>query len=200
MGLFSPPILTKKRRKQLDLFRKDAIKALHELSKKEKNHTIKVLYADMAKNVLQIPLYFYDAHSLHSRTYRIGKIVFGTATKGEHVKKIMVYQQGKKTFVKKEDYINLPAEHIFHGDKLSMKGILTLAHEYGHFPKKQLDSFAASYGLSENQAEELLADILSAKLAVKMGYPRDQVIKHYTGRAVVYGTFPFHKFIKDATK
>jgi len=200
MGFFRRPILTKKREKELTHFRKYAIKALHELEKKEKHHSIKELYQDMASNIEKTPLMFYDAQNLRSKVYRVGNKVFGSVTKGEHVRQIMVYQQGPNTYVKSKNYINLPADHIFDGDRMSMDGIFTLAHEYGHFPKRHVNVFADAYNVSEEQAEELLADILSAKLAVKMGYPKTHVLRHYLGREIVYGTFPFKQFIKDAVK
>ena len=170
------------------------------LEKKEKIPAIKELYYEMQENIERTPLFFYDAQNLRSNAYRIGNRIFSSVTKGEHVRQIMVYQKGPVKYIESKNYINLPAEHIFKGEKMSIDGIFTLAHEYGHFPKKHLRVFAEAYSLNSEQAEELLADILSAKLAVKMGYPKEKVLKHYIGRDIVYGTFPFWQFIRDAVK
>lgn len=200
MGFFQKPVLTKKRRKELDRFRSAAIKALSELAKRAPNDEVRQLYERMAHNVEKTPLVFYPRRNLKEKIFRLRGRIFGTVTKGEHVNRITIVQQGMHRFVIMSDYINLPAEHVFDGEKLSISGIFTLSHEYAHFPKPQIASFASAYSLGAGQAEELLADLLAAKLAVKMGYPKEHVLKHFRGRGVVYGTFPFEKFIKEAVK
>jgi hypothetical protein len=122
----------------------------------------------------------------------------GSVTMGEHVRGVNVVQEGKNQFFVKTDYINLPADHIFYDDKLTLSGIFTLAHEYGHFPKPLLLRFAARHNLTSEQAEELMADILSAKLSLAMGFPINKVMLHFSGREIVYGGFPFRKYILGA--
>ena len=200
MGFFQKPILSRKRTKELDRFRHGAINALNELAKHAPDDKVRHLYNRMAQNVERTPLVFYPRRNLKAKIYRMSGRIFGTVTKGEHVNKITIMQKGKDRFVITSDYINLPAEHVFDGEKLSIGGIFTLSHEYAHFPKPDIGSFAAAYGISEGQAEELLADLLAAKLAVKMGYPKANVLHHFRGREVVYGSFPFKKVIEDATK
>ncbi len=195
---FKKPILSNKRKKALDKFRKEAVKALKELHKSAPDKLSEKIYGLMRRNVETTPIYFYPRRNLRERIIRAGGRVMASVVKGEHVNQITIYQKGTRAFAVKSDFINMPSEHLFEGDKLTIGGIFTLAHEYAHFPKPALSGFAMHYGLSFEQAEELMADILSAKLAVKMGYPKDGVLKHFAGRDIVYGRFPFRKFIKKA--
>ncbi len=195
---FKKPILSKKRKKALDEFRGHAVRALEELAKAAPDALSKEVYSHMIQNVEHTPIYFYPRRSLRERIFAARGRVFGSIVKGEHVNQIRIYQKGKQVFVVKSDFINLPAEHIFEGDRLTMDGIFTLAHEYAHFPKPALRAFASRHKMSYEQAEELFADVLSAKLAVKMGYPKEHVLEHFSGRGIVYGRIPFRTFILKA--
>lgn len=198
MKFFKKPVLTDKRRKALDEFRKTAVRALKDLKKQAKDNLSEVLYADMIANVKSTPIYFYPRRTLRERIFRGSGRIFASVVKGEHVNAVKIYQKGQQMFVVKSDYINLPAEHIFDGEKLTIDGLFTLSHEYAHFPKPALGGFATHHEMSYEQAEELFADMLAAKLAVKMGYPKDRVMRHFAGRELVFGGFPFRKFIKKA--
>jgi len=200
MGFFKKPVLSGKRRKALDTFRKNAVKALNELSKAANDDLSKQIYAGMVWNVQNTPIYFYPRKSLRERIFSARGRVFGSVVKGEHVNTVKIFQRGNQLAVVKSDFINLPAEHIFDGNKLTIDGIFTLSHEYAHFDKPAIGAFAAANGMSGSQAEELMADVLAAKLAVKMGYPKGHVLEHFEGRGIVYGSIPFKKFIKDAVK
>ena len=198
MGFFRKRILDKERTKALENFRARASQTLKQLEKKAKSDVEKALYASMRKNVISTPIYFYPKKSLkESIFFRHGR-VFTSVVKGEHVNAIKIFQKGRQRFVVKSDYINMPAEHVFDGSKLAVEGIFTLAHEYAHFPKKNLGKFASEKNISYEQAEELFADILSAKLAVEMGYPKENILKHFKGREIVYGKIPFKKLIWNA--
>ena len=61
-----------------------------------------------------------------------------------------------------------------------------------------LASFARAIKLNPNQAEELLADMLAAKLAVALGFKKEHVLIHFAGREIVYGTFPYLTYIERA--
>ena len=200
MGFFKKPIITKKRKKALDNFRKHAISALKELQKDASDDLSKSLYSLMQCNVEKTPIYFFPRRSLRERIFAGGGRIIASVVKGEHVNQITIYQRGSQRFMVKSDFINMPAEHVFEGDKLTIDGIFTLAHEYGHFSKPAIAGFAAHYSLGSEQAEELLADVLSAKLSVKMGYPKEHVLGHFAGRGIVYGSFPFRKTILKAVK
>ena len=154
----------------------------------------------MLENVKSTPIYFYPSRNLREKIYSAHGRMFGSVVKGEHVNLIKIYQMGDKRFAVKSDFINLPAEHIFEGGKLTIDGIFTLAHEYAHFPKPALGTFAAQNEMSYDQAEELMADVLSAKLAVKMGYPKEHVMRHFIGREIVYGGVSFRRFILNAIR
>ncbi|MBN2067094.1 MAG: hypothetical protein JW744_01360 [Candidatus Diapherotrites archaeon] len=198
MPFFKKPILTKERIKALKNFRKGAIKALKHLQAKAEDDISKEIYRRMIENVKGTPVFFYPRKNMRENVFRAGNLVFASVVKGEHVNVLSVIQMGSQKFVVKSDYINMPAEHVFEGNRLSMQGIFTLAHEYAHFPKPALHLFAKRNRISFEQAEELLADTLSAKLAVEMGYPKELVLNHFEGRQLVYGRIPFKRFIWNA--
>ena len=61
-----------------------------------------------------------------------------------------------------------------------------------------LASFAKAIKLSPGQTEELLADMLAAKLAVALGFKKENVLVHFAGREIVYGSFPYFAYIERA--
>lgn len=195
---FKKPILSKKRKSALDQFRQHAVSALEELRKEAADNLSREIYASMIGNVERTPIHFYPSRNLRERIFAARGRIFGSVVKGEHVNQIRIFQQGSRVWAVKSDFINLPAEHIFDGDKLTISGIFTLAHEYAHFPKPALQQFAVHNKMDYEQAEELLADVLSAKLAVKMGYPKENVLQQFAGREIVYGRVPFRAFILKA--
>lgn len=198
MAIFGKRILTKKRKQALDEFRKQAIKALERLSKDAKSELEKFLFEQMKKNVLSVPIYFYPGGTLRYALQRFGNKIGVSAIKGENVTLLKIIQIGGRRLIIRENFINLPADHIFAGDRLSLQGILTLCHEYAHFPKPMLGKFARSLNITPTQAEELLADMLAAKLAVALGFKKEQVLKHFAGREIVYGNFPYFAYIERA--
>jgi len=200
MGLFGNKILTKKRVKAVNDFRKRAIQALKELAKKEKDENTRFLYERMIENVENTPVVFYPRKSLRETVFTVGGRVFSSVTRGENVNVIKIIQRGNQRFILRSNYINLPAEHLFEGNSLTIEGIFTLAHEYAPFPKPALHLFARAHGLRLKQAEELLADMLAAKLAAKMGFKKENILGHFAGREIVYGSFPFYDFIERAVK
>ena len=198
MAFWQKPILTRHRKKALDEFRRKAVAALNDLERRTKNPVVKNLYRQMAVSVSKTPIYFYPRHNLREKIYGTMGRLSVAVTKGENINVIKIVQQGPHKFLVRDNYINLPSEHIFVGDRLSIDGIFTLAHEYAHFQKGLIRPFAQAYGLSLRQAEELMADVLAAKLAVTMGFPRHKVLGHFAGREIVYGGFPFWQFIEKA--
>ncbi|GEM_PF-2739514 len=198
MGLFEKPIITKKRKKQLDAFLAKAVQSLKELRKEARNPLVKDLFDAMAENVARTPIYFYPARALRASFYSQGGRMGMSVTKGENVSVFKIIQIGGMRTIRRESFINLPAEHVFRGEKMTLDGILTLCHEYAHFPKPKLAEFSAKQGMGKGQAEELFADVLSAKLAVKMGFPKKEVLRHFSGREIVYGSIPFREFIVRA--
>ena len=198
MFFFKKKILTKERIKAVNDFRKTAVKALKELEKSTKDQASKVVYKRMLRNVQTTPVYFYPRRNMKETVFKAGNRIFSSVVKGEHVNVIKILQKGSQRFLLKSDFINLPAEHMFDGDKMTIEGIFTLSHEYAHFPKPALGRFAKANKITFTQAEELMADTLSAKLAVKMGYPKEFVLGHFYGRELVYGKIPFKRFIWNA--
>lgn len=199
-SIFKKGALSTRRKDALTAFRKDAVKALHFLQKNAKSKLDKSLYELMEDNVRNTPIIFYPRRVLRQNLYRVGPYISSSVTMGEHVNSIKIIQQGRQVFVIRSHHINLPSEHLFESDKLTMNGIFTLAHEYAHFPKPAIGRFAIKHGLTGEQAEELMADMLSAKLAVTLGYPKENVLRHFAGREIVYGNFPFREWIKSVAK
>ena len=198
MGVFGSRILTKGRKRALDGFRKNAILVLEKLAKNAKDGTTRELYMHMQRNVLRTPIWFYPSASLTKKIEISHGMVFASVTKGENVNLIKLIQTPQGSVIVRSNFINLPAEHIFSGDKMSIPGIFTISHEYAHFPKPKINEFAKRLGISGESAEELLADILASKLAVALGYPKEGVLALLSGRQLVYGAFPFEKFILKA--
>lgn len=191
-------ILTEERKKALQEFRKQAINALEELGNNAKDDFEGNIYLSMIGSIKQTPLKFYPARSLRGNFYRIAGTVFGSVVKGENVKQIRIIQQGNRFFIQSIAHINLPAEHVFEGSRLTVEGIFTLCHEYAHFPKPGVRAFALHNNLSLEQAEELLADVLAAKLAKKLGYSRQTILEQLSGREIVFGSVPFKKMVLRA--
>jgi len=198
MGFFSKPVLTKKRRKTLDSFLSNAGKALKELKKESKTGIGKDMFELMLENVKNTPIHFYPSKILRAQYYTQGGRIGMSVTQGENISYYRIIQIGGLKRIERKSFINLPAEHVFRGDKMTLDGLLTLCHEYAHFPKPKLMEFANKYKMYPDTAEELMADVLSAKLAVKLGFPKQQVINHFSGREVVYGRMPFKRFILKA--
>lgn len=198
MPFFKKPILYKERVKALDQFRENAAKVLQEMQKAAKNGLEKALFERMAANVKNTPIMFYPRKTLKEKIFQAHGRIYGSVVKGEHVNVIKIYQKGKQRFVIQDSYINMPAEHVFEGSRLTIEGIFTLAHEYAHFPKQGLEKFAQANKITYGQAEELLADTLSAKLAVAMGFPKELVLAQFQGRELVYGKIPFKRLIWNA--
>ncbi|MEM0360570.1 MAG: hypothetical protein QXK06_04515 [Candidatus Diapherotrites archaeon] len=184
------PVLSGARKKALDAFMRHAANSLKELKKEAKSGIESELFELMELNLANTPIYFYPRKVMRANPFFV--------TQGENVSFYRIIQIGGMRRIERKSYINLPVEHIFKGEKMSLDGILTLCHEYAHFPKPKLREFALAHRISLEQAEELLADVLSAKLAVKMGFPKKQVIAHFAGREIVYGALPYREFILRA--
>lgn len=198
MFFFKKPIVSRERQKVLEDFRDSAVRALRELKKNAPTELERELFSRMTANVLDTPIRFYPRKTLKEKILFTGNRIISSVVRGEHVNVIKIYQKGDQRFFVKSNYINLPSEHVFEENKLSVDGIFTLAHEYAHFPKPSLGKFARANNISYEQAEELLADTLSAKLAVSMGYPKQLVLRHFQGRELVYGKIPFKRLIWNA--
>lgn len=198
MAVFGKRILTKKRKQALDAFRAQAINALEKLKKNAKSELERLLFERMQINIERMPIFFYPSGTLRYSLQRVGNKLGISLVRGENVTLFKIIQIGGRRLVIRENFINLPAEHIFSGEKLSLDGILTLCHEYAHFPKPMLASFAKAIKLRPEQAEELLADMLAAKLAVALGFKKHDVLIHFAGREIVYGRFPYFAYIERA--
>jgi hypothetical protein len=194
-------ILNKERIRNLNFFRKKMQKAIKEMIKLEKNETLKAAYERALINLETVPINFYPKKTLMSTVFRIGKHIISSEILGEHKQNFQVIRKGKEFIVIPEGrVIDLPAEHFFHGNELEWKGVHTLMHEICHDPLRNVFEFSQQIHLNANQTEELIADLMSAKIAIKMGFSREKVLALYHGRESVYGRFPFREMLEKATE
>lgn len=183
-------ILNKKRVQALNFLRKNIVKSLELLERKEKNKSVKNLYKRMIASVKSTPLLFYDTSNLSKS--------FFVEVKGVNVSYFEVKKVSGKVLVKKNNLIKLPAKHFFSRERISISGVFSLCHEYAHFPKKESIILAEKTFLTLEQAEELYADILASKVALQIGFTKKQVIENLQGRQLVYHGFPYMKVILKA--
>lgn len=194
-------ILTKERIENLNKFRSLMKEAVIQMIKEEKNPAVKSAYERTLKNIESVPVNFFPKKNLVHAIYKIGKQVFSSEVLGEHKQEIIVMKKGKQTFVVRgKRNIDIPAEHFFHENNLNWQGIHTLMHEYSHDPARNVLEFSNQIHLNPEQTEELIADLLSAKIARKMGMNRERVLSFYRGRQGVYGKFPFNETLEKAIK
>jgi len=189
-------ILSRERVKALEEFRRKLIEVLEDSIKKEKNAAIRQAYSNALFNAESIPIKFVPAKALSSAVFIAGNRMVTSVVKGQQVNQIILVQKGKNKYLIKRREIDLPAWHLFEGNKLAWNGVHTLMHEYCH-GMRELNSFALKLNLSYEQAEELIADLLSAKIALKMNFPKERILSFYHGRESLYGSFPFWETLKN---
>ena len=120
-------------------------------------------------------------------------------TQAEHKQDIKIVREGNLVKVIPErEIIEMPLELLFRGDKVTWKGLHTLIHEMSHDPLRDASELK-KLGLDRTQREEFVTDLLSARIAIKMDYPRENIYELYKGRESVYGRFPFMKALEKAT-
>lgn len=194
-------ILTGNRVKKIRFLESQMRTAVREMIKTETNPTIKTAYEQVLTNLEKVPINFYHGNSLLRTVIKIGKHFISSEILGEHKQNLKVVREGNLLKVIPEGHlIEMPADLFFHGDKVSWKGLQTLIHEMCHNPMRNVFEFSKEVHLTPNQTEELIADLLSARIAVKMGFPRNRIHELYHGRQGIYGIgFPFEKMIEKAT-
>jgi len=175
--------------------------AVTHMIEEEKNSAVRAAYERTLKNIEVVPINFFPKKNLFHSIYKWGKQVFTSEVLGEHRQEISVIRKGNKIIaVQGRRIIDIPAEHFFHENKLSWQGVHTLMHELCHDPMRNNLEFSKQVHLNHEQAEELTADLLSAKIGVKMGMSRERVLGFYHGREGVYGGFPFRESLERAIK
>ncbi len=194
-------VLNKERVRSLNYFRGRMKKAVQEMIKIEKNPTLKAAYERALTNLETVPIKFYPKDTLMRAVFKIGKHFVASEVLGQHEQKIRIKREGGIIKVVPDGrLIELPADHFFHGDKLNWKGVHTLMHEICHDPTRNVFDFSREAQLTPNQTEELIADLMSAKIAIKMGFKRESVLGLYHGREAIYGRFPFREYLERATE
>jgi hypothetical protein len=190
-------ILSKDKIKKIRFLEKKVKEAVEEMIKTEKNPAIKSAYEKVLQNLI-LPINFYPKDSLMRTVFKIGKHFIASEVLGEHKQNLKFVRQGNIVKVVPEaELIEIPANLFFHGDKVTWKGLQTLIHELCHDPLR--DPYELSkLGLNRTQREELVADLLSARIAVKMGFPKQRILELYKGREGVYGKFPYKKALEKA--
>ncbi|MFH1586617.1 MAG: hypothetical protein ABID38_02050 [Candidatus Diapherotrites archaeon] len=191
MALFEEAVLSKERVNALDKFVKGTISTLLQLADEAETKREQELYERMAKEVSKINLLFYDKKALKSEVMKKDGKLYGYAVMGEHVTNYLLETKGDKKKILKQEYINMPAEHVFHGNQIRAQGALTLWHEYGHFPKSHFRRYIERLGIPPYASEEAGADFLAAKVARSQGFSEDLIKEHSKGRVGVFGrSFP----------
>ncbi len=193
-------ILNKNRIKSLNFFRTKMKKAVQEMIKHESNSALKTAYEKVLINLENVPINFYPKNSLMRTVFKIGEHFIASEILGEHKQNLKIIKKNGKVVgvVPEGRLIEIPAGHFFHGDKASWKGVHTLMHELCHNPSRNVFEFSKEIHLNPTQTEELIADLLSARIAIKMGFPRKRIYELYKGRQSVYGRFPFRKALEKA--
>ncbi len=176
-------LLSSQRRNALNNLQQYVVLAVKEL-REQAPPNLKGLYEGLLNSIRNTKIYFYDRQELARQG--------GFATMGEHQELMEIRRGGFKgnqiTIKRGPEIINIPTHYFFYGDKITASGLITLLHEWGHF-KKNIDPFAIQVGLPRKPAEEFLADILSAKVATKMGFKKEYVMQHYVGRIPLFAPF-----------
>lgn len=192
MGIFGQQILNRKRVKELDKFIQGTIHTLIKLADESKTKVEENLYLKMAKEVTKINFLFYDKKTLRSSVERKGNKVYGYSVMGERITQITLITQGDKKRILKQEHINMPADHVFHGDVITKTGALTLWHELAHFGgKSHFRRHIERMGIPYHASEEAAADFLAAKVAKKQGFNDEAIMQHSIGRTAVFGqSFP----------
>ena len=194
-------VLNRNRVKNLNVFRQKMQWAVKDMIKHEKNPTLKTAYERTLTNLETVPINFYPKDSLSRTVFQIGKHFFTSEVLGEHKQNIRVIRNGNLLKVIPEGrLIEIPANHFFLGNTPTWGGMKTLMHEICHDPARNVFDFSREIQLNPSQTEELIADLMSAKIAIKMGFPREKVLSLYNGREGVYGRFPYRKFLEKAIK
>ncbi len=192
MALFEEPILSKERTKELDKFMQGTISTLLQLADESATKREQEIYLRMAKEAAKIKFLFYDKKALKQSVKKVGDKIYGYAIMGERVSQMTLVTQGDKKKILRKDYINMPAEHVFHEDMIATKGALTLWHELAHFGgKSHFRRYIERLGIPYHASEEAAADFLAAKVARRQGFSEDTIKEHSVGRAGVFGrSFP----------
>ncbi|MFH1663759.1 MAG: hypothetical protein ABH986_03035 [archaeon] len=193
--------MSRERVRTLNYFRKKMQAAVQEMIKHENNSVLREAFERALTNLETVPINFYPKDSLSRTVFQIGKHFIASEVLGEHKQNIRLVRQGGLLKVVPEGrLIEIPADHFFHGNIPSWEGMKTLMHEICHDPTRNVFEFSREIHLTPNQAEELIADLMSAKIAVRMGFPREKVLSLYHGREGIYGRFPYRKAIEKATE
>lgn len=177
-------ILTKERKKNFDKFKKSVKWAINDLIKHEKHEANKKLYKGLLNSIETTGIYFYDSEVLAANAR--SKIM------GLNQRSIIYIKRGNKIeFRFGPSTISMPAGHLFYGNHLTLDGITTMIHEWAHYPKN-IGGFARLLRLPNHAAEEFLADVVSAKVAIKMGFKPEYVFRHYRGRVSLFFVYGFN--------
>lgn len=147
---------------------------------------LQVIYSKILENLNHVPINFKPGSNLSSDGL---SVVFGENEK--------IMQNGVL-----KSAIRIPKEHLFDSEgRIRLDGGLTLLHEMSHvvlpFSAKL---FTARVGLIPHHADELFADLLSARIAKEIGYRKEVVASHLVRRRSYFGGFPIERLAIDGVK
>jgi len=166
------PVLTPARRKALKQFELAFQRAAHKLGRHSKEARV------AEQSVKSVPIRVFDRAVLERKG--------SSVTMGSRDMTMIAVGNGPFPRIKAKSVINMPAQHLFYGNKLTFNGAATLAHELSHAPRN-VSFLAKKLHMTKTQAEEFLADITSAAILREMGFPAERIVNHFKGRWVVYG-------------
>ena len=193
------PMLTEKHKEQLNKFRKILLGISKAMQKAAPSAAERSLWKGIEESVRKIGLHFYPSIALAEKGFskilglrqRALQYVVEKTPRGRRIRILGV-----------KEAIELPARHIFFGDRLTVRGIATLTHELSHFPKPitALFNFAKKYHLTLEQAEELLADAMAARALKLMGFKESTIIREFYGRRMLFPQIDYFKMIRSAIR
>ncbi len=157
--------IKEKRIENLRKTRNVLLETVKEMEKEAKTDIEKRYYKEMVKSIENTPVFFVPGKVLSARKTNQGT----SAIMGGNVVKVFFEKQ--KGLVR-QNYIVLPSKHLFEGSKLSKQGLLTLLHEYGHL---------------QGNAGERIADALMLNIGLRLGLPKESVLRHFSGRHEILG-------------
>lgn len=170
--------LTKQELYNLTLFLNNARSVCQAMSKNTKYPGLRIIYSRILNNLNSVPVNVKPGLFLNSSESGI--------TFGENEK---VFKDGTL-----KSAIRMPHDHLFDfNGKIRLDGGLTLLHEMSHVVlPEHAKTFTARIGLPINHADELFADLLSARVANEMGYKKEVVASHLVRRRS-YFKYPIDK-------
>ena len=158
------------RREQILAFRADVIRELDRIAQNRKIPELRRQRAEAMRELVgraEIKAYPVDA---------LAKGDFGRVL-GANQKIILFNPQTKRYKIVSKNVINLPQYHLFHENKLTARGKMTILHEFAHTISPR----------------EFRADIIAVTMGARLGIPKAAIARSIVGRRVALGAAKFRR-------